>query len=112
MKLAGEARLPPERIAAVDCPVLIRCKDCRYDRTGLPLDARCPECGSERAYLDRPRDWSRLRRWPGLLAPVGAGLVIAGLAGLVLGVRWDGPLWPTLAIEGLLLFVLGWVRWP
>ncbi len=36
----------------------IQCRDCRYDRSGLPLSSPCPECGSQRLrVLNGKLEW-------------------------------------------------------
>lgn len=86
-----------------------RCRQCDYDRTGLVLSARCPECGSRRAYFDGPTDWRRFGRWPGLLTPVGLALVGTSVplhfvgAGMLIAIA--------VAVEGLLIALLGLIRW-
>lgn len=92
--------------------MLIRCGECDYDRTGLPLDGRCPECGSRRAYLVRPRDWRWLLRPPGVLIPIGAALAGVGAVDLFTGMWLLGPLWDALLLlEGLLVMAAGAMRW-
>lgn len=92
----------------------IRCKHCDYDRTGIPRRSRCPECGGKRQYLDRPFDWQRFRRWPGLLAPAGLLVSVIG-AGLLVSVRFGLPISTLLgvmvAVEGLLVGTLAFVNW-
>lgn len=88
----------------------VRCRSCDYDLIGLPGRARCPECGGRRRYIDRPVDWRRFRRWPGVLAPVGVGASVGGIGLLAAGVVGSAAGW-VLVIEGLLVLGLGLVSW-
>jgi hypothetical protein len=87
----------------------LRCKRCEYDRTGLPAGTRCPECGGLHTYFDRPTDWSRFLRWPGVLAPIGAVVCAAGCG--LLAARVGGIAGPTVMFEGLMVVGLGFVNW-
>ena len=92
--------------------MLIRCRQCKYDRTGIPLDARCPECGSKQAYLVKPPEWRRFTRWPGVLLPAGAALGAVGAIDLCAGLWIIGPVWDAaMLLEAALIMALGALRW-
>lgn len=71
---------------------------------------RCPECGHSRVYLERRLDWSRFRRWPGLLTPVGWALCLV-VGALALTRLMDWPVALLLFGEGMMMIVLGQVNW-
>ncbi|MBK7406283.1 MAG: hypothetical protein IPJ41_17170 [Phycisphaerales bacterium] len=88
----------------------VRCKHCEYDRTGLSIRMRCPECGRRRAYYDQPFDWGRLLRWPGMLVPVGTLLAVAALGAAAAGlIGW--PVGGAAMTEGAFVIAMGCVNW-
>lgn len=88
----------------------VRCKHCDYDRTGLSFRMRCPECGGRRWYFDRPYDWGRFQRWPGLIAPAGLLVILGAAAAAMIGViGW--ALAGIIAAEGVLVAAMGFVNW-
>lgn len=95
----------------------LRCVECGYDLSGLPLDGTCPECGSRIALTieERERRWSQ--RLPFLWISLGGSYLLSMLCYLLLCkfdlglIRYSllslGPLWAF-----ILATIVGAAAWP
>lgn len=92
------------------------CPHCGYDRTGLPLDAACPECGGRRDAAVAHRSDTFLMRYGKaiIFGSIAAGLLFSGLVIAAMVEDKVVVMLLTLvmsAVPGFGAFVYWWSEW-